>query len=252
MAALKSPQRPEHFARVTGSPGEAPRVAGLLRILWPFILIVFAAGYLTRAAIPTPTWTASWIGAGYLFLAGLLAWLVTAGRERLDNFLKGARGEESVARTLSFLPATFHVYHGLSMQRSSLRSSNADYDHVVIGPTGIFMIETKNWSGRIQVENGEILYDQERPDRPPLEQVKGAAAMLRKELQENVHRNLDVQPVLCFASGRLATGQVGAAGVVICTGHTLIDALHEKPESPLPKEFVDQIAIYLDQRMGLS
>ncbi len=252
MAALNTPQRPEQFARVAGSPGEAPRVAGLLRILWPFILIVFAAGYLTRAAIPAPDLTATWIGAGYLFLAGLLAWLVTAGRERLDNFLKGARGEETVARTLSFLPATFRVYHGLAMQRPSIRSSSADYDHVVIGPTGIFMIETKNWSGRIRVEDGEILYDGERPDRPPLEQVKEAAAILRKELQEQVHRNLDVQPVLCFASGQLTDGRAGAAGVIICTGHTLIDALHEKTESPLPKEALDQIALYLDARIGLS
>lgn len=239
------------YARVTGSPGEAPRVAGLLRIIWPFILLIFAWGYLFRAAWPTPDLNTTMIGGAFLALAGVLAWSVTIGRRRLDSFLKGAKGEEWVARTLSFLPTGFHVYHGITAP-SSLFGQAADYDHVVVGPTGVFLVETKNWTGRIDVRDGRILYNGEEPDRPPLDQVKNAAAELRGELRDAVYPQLEVQPVLCFAEGAVPSGCTGAAGVMICSSYTLNDLLQEKPDVPLPKDVQDAIVYYLDQRTERS
>jgi uncharacterized protein (TIGR03382 family) len=237
---------PEQFARVAGSPGESPRLAGLLRVLWPFFLLVFAAGYLLRAAWPFPELNTTGIGAGFLALAGVLAWSVTFGRRRLESFLKGARGEESVARALSFLPAAYRVYHGLSASEHLLGAE--DYDHIVVGPTGIFLIETKSWNGRITVDDGRILYDGTEPDRPPLEQAKQAAATLRRDLRKHVHPKLDVHPVLCFAQGRLPDGRMGAVGVMICTADNLVETLQEQPDAPLPSDIVERAAYYLDQR----
>lgn len=239
---------PDQFARVVGSPGETPRLAGLLRISWPFIFLLFAAGYLMRAAWPTPNLNTTAIGGAFLALAGVLAWSVTVGRQRLQSFLKGARGEEWVARALSLLPSGYHVYHGI-IAPSSMLGKTIDYDHVVVGPTGIFLIETKNWSGKITVDNGRILYNGEEPDRPPLEQVKNAANLLRKALRDNVHRNVEVQPVLCFADGILPAGQTGAEGVLICNQHTLVQHLQDKPDHPLPREIQQKTVIYLDAQL---
>ncbi len=241
-------QRPEHFAKVSGSPGAAPRMTGLLRLLAPLFLLCFVAGYLARAAWHWPPMQAPVIGAAFLFMAGVLAVMVTRGRERLESFLKGARGEEWVARTLAFLPATYRVYHGLRMPPSGMRKGT-DYDHVVIGPTGLFLIETKNWSGRISIRDGMILYNGEIPDRPPLEQVKTAAQALRRELREVVHRGIEVQPVLCFAEGYLPDGQTGAAGVLICTSHTLVDALLDPTDTPVSRGILDQVAHHLEQQL---
>lgn len=240
--------RPEQFARVHGSPGEAPRVAGLLRVGWPFLLIAVGTGYLLRAAWPWPPMPNVLIGAAFLGLAGALAASVSVGRERLQSFIKGARGEEWVARTLSFLPADYRVYHGLRDVQGWLRQG-ADYDHVVVGPSGLFLVETKFWAGTIAVRDGRIKCDGEEPDRPPLEQVKQSAAELRQQLGSALNREVDVQPVLCFVGGALTAGLTGSSGVVICSGDTLLDVLQEKQGPPLARAICQQIAQYLDHMM---
>lgn len=240
--------RPEQFARVHGSPGEAPRVAGLLRVGWPFLLNAVCTGYLLRAAWPWPPMPNALIGASFLALAGALAVSVTVGRERLQSFIKGARGEEWVARTLSFLPAEYRVYHGLSEARGWLRHG-ADYDHVVVGPSGLFLVETKFWAGTIAVRDGRIMCDGEEPDRPPLEQVKESASVLRQQLSTALQRTLDVQAVLCFVGGSLTDGLTGSSGVVICNGDTLLDVLQEKQGPPLARAVRQQVAQYLDNLM---
>ena len=241
-------KRPDQFARVAGSPGEVPKIAGLFRIVWPFLLVLFLAGYLTRAAWPAPPLSATLIGAGFLALAGMLAALMTLGRDRLQSFLKGAQGEEWVARILAFLPATFDVYHGVPEKSGSIRSAS-DYDHIVIGPTGIFLVETKHWEGRIQVQDNRILCNGQEPTRPPIDQVKLAASHLRQDLRDAIHHGLDVQPVLCFVDGHLQDGRTGSAGVLICTSHTLPDVLTEQPDAPLPRDVQIRIRDYLDARV---
>jgi hypothetical protein len=76
-------------------------------------------------------------------------------RERV-NFLKGATGEQAVARIIDDLPDDFCVIHDLATPFGNL-------DHVVIGPTGVFILETKNWKGIITADgNGDILCNDTR------------------------------------------------------------------------------------------
>ena len=67
------------------------------------------------------------------------------------NFLKGATGEQAVARKIDDLPDEYRVIHDLATPFGNL-------DHVVIGPTGVFILETKNWKGTITADGkGGIL-----------------------------------------------------------------------------------------------
>ena len=75
----------------------------------------------------------------------------------------GAEGEEKVARELSNLPDTYIVINDyrLEFSRPMYDRNNDDrifsiqIDHVVVGPTGLYLVETKNWS-RDSVENPEL------------------------------------------------------------------------------------------------
>ncbi len=75
----------------------------------------------------------------------------------------GAEGEERVKRELSRLPDTFTVINDYWLQFSQpIYDRNNDdriysiqIDHVVVGPTGLYLVETKNWS-RDSVENPEL------------------------------------------------------------------------------------------------
>ena len=75
----------------------------------------------------------------------------------------GAEGEERVTRELSRLPDTHIVINDYRLKFSQpVHDRNNDdkiysiqIDHVVVGPTGLYLVETKNWS-RDSVENPEL------------------------------------------------------------------------------------------------
>jgi len=91
-----------------------------------------------------------------------------------ELFLVGAQGEEYVIRELSQLPDEFHVINDVN-----LRFGNAIYwkkyheyiktcqiDHIVAGPTGIFLLETKNWKrSDIEIKSDKLIHQVERANR---------------------------------------------------------------------------------------
>jgi Nuclease-related domain len=67
---------------------------------------------------------------------------------------RGAAGERLTASLLSRLDAgQFRVLHDLA-----LPASQANVDHLVIGPTGVFVIDTKVWSGTVVERAGGYWY----------------------------------------------------------------------------------------------
>jgi len=223
------------YARVFGSPGARPRFAGLVRAAWPVFVIVFAAGYLVRAAFPLPDLSLTAAGLLFLVLAVAFGAAVNASLSRLGSFLKGARGEEQVAHELAFLPAAYSVFHGLSRARGAIMPRGGDYDHVVAGPTGVFVVETKNWAGAVTLRDGRILCDGREPDRPPLEQVRLAARSLRAELRQACDAEIHVQPVVCFAGNQFAGDRCGTGGVILCNARALTAVVRESCDPPLPQ-----------------
>jgi len=74
--------------------------------------------------------------------------------EQNMSYYQGARGEETAIETMSRLPDTYYVFNDLNLKlpkavrykksREYVRS--CQIDHLVVGPSGIFLIEAKNWS----------------------------------------------------------------------------------------------------------
>lgn len=117
-------------------------------------------------------WPASFLGLGLLFVLER-----QAGKGRaldLEPLRRGIRGEEAVADALAGLPSSYWVLHGVS-------TGHGDVDHVVIGPTGVFALETKAWQGSFYRRRGE-LYCNGKPAEYVLRQARGAAAQVRRLL----------------------------------------------------------------------
>ncbi len=233
------------LATVHGSPGVAPRLAGLVRVLWPLWAGALAAGWLLHAAWPVGGLSSATAGLMLLALALVLALWLHWSRGRLASFLKGARGEETTARELSLLPAAYTVFHGL-------RLPGGDADHVVAGPSGVFVVETKNWSGRATVQEGRVLYEGREPDRPPLEQVRDTAAALRQDLEKAFSIPVPVQPVLCFAAGLDSATTKGAGGMIVCGVSALRGVLSENVEDSIPPALERRIVERLLALMGAA
>jgi len=224
------------FARVYGSPGEAPRVMGLLRAFWPLLLVCLVTGYLLRALLPSPVLTLSHIGILFFLVAVVAGVLLAWGDRRLGNYLKGAKGEEWVAHELSFLSSEYTVFNGLR-----LGGGKQNFDHIVVGPSGIYVVETKNWKGSVEFREGKLYAGGKEPSRPPLRQVKAATTELVAFLDDSGHGGFPVHSVLCFISTKLPEEVMNVNGVVVCSGARLFNVLQESFEEPLPESARDGV-----------
>lgn len=94
-------------------------------------------------------------------------------RRRLES---GKEGEEAVAHELKFLPREYKVLHGVVV--TAPEREPQEIDHLVIGPAGVFHLETKNDMGRIIV-TGEGDWIIKR-DRHKVMGMKNPLAQIRR------------------------------------------------------------------------
>jgi hypothetical protein len=224
------------FARVYGSPGEAPRVMGLLRAFWPLLFVCLVTGYLLRALFPSPALSLSHVGILFFLVAVVAGILLAWGDRRLGNFLKGAKGEEWVAHELAFLTSDYAVFNGLH-----LSGGKQNFDHIIVGPSGVFVVETKNWKGSVEFRDGKLYAGGKQPSRPPLKQVKAATAELVHFLSELGFGEVPIHSVLCFISTKLPEELMNVNGVVVCNGSRLTDVLQETFDEPISTPLREQV-----------
>lgn len=129
--------------------------------------------------------------------------------QQAERFEKGAAGERIVAELLKQLPDDWFVLNDIHWPGRS----RANIDHVVIGPSGVFVIDAKNWSGAITIK-GDVLRCGGYPKTRTVESVQ-AAAQAVGSLLPPVHPNFII-PVLCFVGEAEAHGSV--SGVEVCAG----------------------------------
>ena len=111
----------------------------------------------------------------------------------LNNFIYGALGEQKVVKVLETLSDEYFLINDFSVsfspaiynKRENDYIKSVQIDHILVGPSGIFIIETKNWSGK-SLENFSL--------RSPVEQIKRTSFVLFYLLNNemsNYHLRLD-------------------------------------------------------------
>lgn len=223
----------EPGARMEGSPGESARLAGLMRLFAPLLATLLAAGYVLGNALPFPGLGPGWAGLLLIGLAILGALLLPAVQTRLSHYQTGARGEEQVARRLARLPSDHVVYHAFRLPDASGRVG--DVDHIVVGPRGLFVVETFNWPGTLTLRDGEIFADSRQIRRSPLRQARTNAERLQNWIKEQAQITIDVRPVVCFVDGKLSPSTRAASEAHICTDAELNEFLLADRGAPPPE-----------------
>ena len=88
-----------------------------------------------------------------------------------QSFLIGAGGEEVVISALSQLPDEYHAIndvnlhfrHAIHWRERDEYIRNCQIDHIVVGPTGVFLLETKNWKASdIELKSEKLKYQVRR------------------------------------------------------------------------------------------
>ena len=210
-----------------GIPGEWARVRGTVLSLWPlFVAFTCLGAFAAALAIGRAT-----LLFAILFFVSLAAVAVLwrKGVRRVASFFVGARGEERVAGLLATLSADYHVFHDFV-------AAGLPVDHVVVGATGVYSIETKNWRGIVTLtKDRNLLVDGHVADRSPIRQTIREADAVRAELAKAGWEG-EITPVLCFASDTFDRGAEKAGSALLINAKELCGWLKSRPEVLAPAE----------------
>jgi hypothetical protein len=172
---------PGFMAKVLGESGryvsqEATRCSHAIWTLAVITMAVVGAIFGLTIQSYLPALRLAPAGSLPLSLALLLLMLLVArvAFRRMDGLekerecmRKGAAGEKSVAHTLSKFPDEFRVVNDVATPTGNL-------DHVVIGPTGVFVIETKDWRGIVGADRkGELTLNGKPLPKPHVKRFVG-------------------------------------------------------------------------------
>jgi hypothetical protein len=151
-----------------------------------------------------------------LAVAALVGWrLRFRPSEQARTWQRGAAGERHTARLLDRLTRDgYAVFHDLAVS-----GSPANVDHLVIGPTGVFVIDSKQWTGSVhQGSDGLVWHNHYRLDRT-LETVRWEAEVVGRVLGARA------AALLCVHGAHVHGGGLDAQGVAIVPAHLLRSAL---------------------------
>jgi hypothetical protein len=102
---------------------------------------------------------------------------------------RGASGERPTGWWLGRLPSGWHAFHDVPV-------GDANIDHLLIGPAGVFTINTRNLTGKVWVGPKSILHNRRRTDfLPTASAVARRASVL---LSAAVGRPVEVRGVLAI------------------------------------------------------
>ena len=131
-------------------------------------------------------------------LVGFTAWRIWQTRPQVRNLKQGIEGEKVVGQFLERLRASgYHVFHDLV-------GTGFNVDHVLIGPAGVFTVETKTWSkpargdATVKFDGESLTVLGREPERDPIVQARAQASWLKGLLLESTGRKFDVFPVVVF------------------------------------------------------
>ncbi len=157
----------------------------------------------------------------------------------------GAEGEVKVGRELERLHKEgFYVFHDWD-------SGKGNVDHFVIGPQGVFVVETKAYSGEITCEDGRLLRSgRPIPGKDATKQAMAEAMAVRDLLRDSSGIEAFVQPILCFSDAHLSCYRP-LNGVEITNVGSLNRYIMTQRERYSTKE-VKAIAHLLEKRLGVG
>lgn len=137
---------------------------------------------------------------------------------------KGAEGERRTAAILSGLAAAGYVV----LDDLAIPGSKANIDHVVIGPSGVVVVETKAYTGRLQLSDGTLWHG-----RFPLRRELSAAQFEADKVREVVAStgwSVKVRSVMCVHGVDVPADPTGAlAPLELCGPLTLQSVITSTP-----------------------
>jgi hypothetical protein len=202
------------MAKVLGESGRYASQEEIKKIRQFFLVIIIVIailggilGYLLCLQLQVRKFSSVTTSVTTLILLGIIYLVDRVGFRKLEQLeksraamRKGAAGENAVAKTLEAFPEEYCVINGLT-------TPFGDLDHIVVGPTGVYILDTKNWKGVVSADGkGEVLLNGKATDKPTVKPL--VTRMMNVKDKIKALSNLDpfFKAVLVFPIARVEAG----------------------------------------------
>lgn len=191
----------------------AERVRRTLPAFVGVTVVVMLLAYLVGQSVADARWGAT--AAGGVALLFLFTYLERP--QTIEAWRIGAEGERKTGRHLAGLvEAGFVVLHDRKVP-----GYGGNLDHIVIGPTGVWAVETKNLAGKVVIDGDSLRIGGRRQDKI-VDQVYREAAAIQVALATSLRElALTVTPVICLHRGELPFFNKTVRGVRLASGRQL-------------------------------
>ena len=210
-----------------------------VRRVRPRILLLAATSVvivLGLTSVGPAAWSPFGLALAGMVVLGAVAALVVRP-DHVRAWAVGAEGERRTAEVLAHLESDgYRVLHD-----RRIPGSRGNIDHVVVGPTGVYVVETKSWSGAVRLRDGAIRVAGRRS--AVVEQVQREADAVAVALP-----GTQVTPIVCVHRADLPLRQLEVEGVRVVGPKGLLSRLREGPIR-LGLADIDRLTAQLDDRL---
>ncbi len=172
-------------------------------------------------------------------------WRLAKVKKKLGYLKLGRDGERAVGQYLDlFWERGYRVLHDVV-------GDNFNIDHVLVGPAGVFTVETKTRSKPTKGETiikyncNEIQVGNDAPTEKPLIQSKAQASWLRELIEEGIGKRYEIQPVVVYPGWFIKRYPKNTQCEVLVINPKALPAILEKSQTKLSTEEVAQITFHL-------
>jgi Nuclease-related domain len=189
----------------------------------------------------------------FLAMIGIVffAWRIYGVRQDIRRLRQGIDGERAVGQFLESLrEKKYKVFHDVV-------GDSFNIDHVLIGPAGVFTVETKTWSkpvrgdARVKFDGEYITVFNKERDRDPVIQAKAQATWLRALLKESTGREYLVRPVVVFPGWFVESTPVSRRNVWVLEPKAL-PAFLDQENALLSEEDIKLASFHLSRFLRVS
>ena len=145
---------------------------------------------------------------------------------------RGYEGERVVGELLEDgLSDKYHIFNNVKFP-----GRKANIDHIVVGPSGIFVLDTKNWRGIVAwAEDGEtLLWNGEPEKKGTAKAILADALDVHDKLKTLTNKDFFIKPILVFPLAKV------------------MPRLNTRVELQQDDYLIDKRLNYIDKRYALS
>jgi hypothetical protein len=200
------------------------------------LIVVFAAGVIFFDGWMKVAWA---VVLGMLLTTVIVFWLIGGDVTSL-TWVRGAVGEQQTEEALLELPEEWRTFH-------DVRDGRGNWDHIAIGPPGVFAIDTKSYSSPASVESDTLRSGR---IRMPGSAFRGSALRLKETLERESGISTWVQAVVAIW-GEFPQDLVEEAKVTYLEAGRLRARLESSPPR-LDSELQQRLAAALERIVARS